>query len=172
MAKKRVKSDDALITIDSWEYVDGYVRNIGDLVMKITDAEHAAKDKIDEARVELAGEVKPLAEKINRYTRSIEAFAVTHKADFKNKRSRQLNFGVLGWRKSTSVSIKKNTLELIKKVFSRAKAKACIRVKETVDKDALAKFTDEQLVEVGARRKEKDVFYVEPDLPEAVDYVR
>ena len=55
-------------------------------------------------------------------------------------------------------------------MFSKAKAAACIRVKESVDKEALAKLTDEQLADIGARRKEKDVFFVEPALPEAVDY--
>jgi hypothetical protein len=39
-----------------------------------------------------------------------------------------------------------------------------------VDKEALAKLTEEQLTSVGARRKVKDVFFVEPSSQEAVDY--
>jgi phage host-nuclease inhibitor protein Gam len=139
--------------------------------MQIKQAEETAKDDINEIKAELAEKVKPLQEEIKLKVRSLEAFAALHKNDFGKKRSRKLNFGILGWRKSTSISIKKNTLELIKQVFTNAKQKMCIRVKESVDKEALAKLTEEQLASVGARRKEKDVFFVEPSSQEAVDYV-
>ncbi len=170
---KRVKPDKpVLLPVPNWEHADDFVRRISDLAKKITDAEQAAKDKINEVKADMADELKPLQEKIQLYTRSLEAFGAIHKADFGKKRSRKLNFGILGWRKSTSVSVTKKTLGLIKEVFSRAKAKQFIHTKETVDKEALAKLTDEQLAEVSARRKVKDDFFVEPAVPEVVDYVR
>jgi len=168
---KRVKSDKpVLLPVPNWLHANEFVRRIGDLTMQITAAEHKAKDDIDEAKAELAETVKPLQEKIKLYAQSLEAFAATHSKEFGKKRSKKLNFGLLGWRKSTSISIKKNIVEIIKRVFAKSQQKFYIRVKETVDKEALAKLTDEQLASVGARRKEKDVFFVEPDLPEAVDY--
>lgn len=172
MAKnKRVKSaKPVFLPIANWNEADNFVREVGDLQLKINQAEATTKDKIDEIKAELVEEVKPHQEAIKLHVQSLEAFAVTHRAHFKKQRSLKLNFGKLGWRKSTSISIKKNTLELIKQVFSKAKAAACIHVKESADKEALIKLTDEQLASVGARRKEKDVFFVEPDLPEAVDY--
>jgi len=172
MAKsKRVKSDKpAIIPINDWGHADNIVRKTGDLQQKINQAEHQAKDDINKIKAALAIAVKPFQEELKLLICSLEAFANSRREDFKKARSRKLNFGVLGWRKSSSVSIKKNTLERIKKVLSKAKARACIRTKESVDKDALAKFTDGQLASVGARREEKDVFFVEPDLPEAVDY--
>ncbi len=173
MAKnKRIKSkEQSFFPISDWEEADNFVRDIGDLRLKINQAEHRAKDSIDEIKAELAEEVKPHQEAIKLYHRSLEIFAANHPSGFGRKRSRKLNFGLLGWRKSTSISIKKNTFELIRAAFAKAKAKLYIRTKETVDKDALAKLTDEQLAAIGARRKEKDVFFVEPELPEAVDYV-
>ncbi len=172
MAKKRAKSDkQATLQIADWQKADEYVRIIGDLQMQITQAERTAADDINEVKLKLAEEVEPRQAAIKLHLRSLEAFCETHRPDFKKKRSRKLNFGTLGWRHSISIRTKKNTLERIKKVLSRAKALACIRVKEAVDKEALAKLTDGQLASVGARREEKDVFFVEPDLPEAVDYV-
>jgi len=172
MANKRVKSDKpALKQIENWGCANEYVRRIGDLQMKITEAEHKAADDINEAKAELAEKVKPLQQQIDTYIRSLEAFAKENwPGDSKSQRSMKLNFGTLGWRKSTSVIIKKTTLEKIKEVFARAKAAMCIITKETVSKEALAKLTDEELVSVGARREIKDDFFVEPDLPEAVDY--
>jgi phage host-nuclease inhibitor protein Gam len=168
---KRIKSDKpVLIPVLDWPFADEYIRQIGNLQMQIKQAEEAAKDDINEVKAELAKKVKPPQDKIKLYVRSLEAFAALHKKDFGKKRSRKLSFGILGWRKSHPISIKKNTLERIKQVFTKAKQKMYIRVKESVDKEALAKLTEEQLASVGARRKEKDVFFVEPSSQEAVDY--
>ena len=173
MAKnKRVKSDKPILRpCPDWQHADDFVRRIGDLQLQITAAEQKAKGDIDEIKADLVKQTKDLQEKVKLYTNSLEAFAATHSKEFGKKRSKKLNFGLLGWRKSTAISMKKNTLEIIKRVFAKAQQKFYIRVKETVNKEALAKLTDEQLASVGARRKEKDVFFVEPDLPEAVDYV-
>jgi len=168
---RRVKLDKpAIIEIRDWEHADTNLREIGDNQLAVRQAEDMAKTKIDEAKAELAVDTKPRKELINQITRSLEAFAVAHKADFKKTRSRKLNFGILGWRKTTSIKIKKTTLELIKEFFTPSKKRVCIRIKETVDKEALSKLTDEELASVKARRKVKDDFFVEPELPEAVDY--
>ncbi len=169
---KRIKPDKpTIVRITDWENADEHIRKIGDLQLEINQAEHTAKDKIDEAKADLAEKTKTLQEKIKLYARSLEVFAETNKDKFGKQKSKTLYFGTLGWRKSTSISIKKTTLELIKKVFSKAKAKAYIRTKETVDKESLARLTEKQLAKVGARRKIKDAFFVEPSFPGAVDYI-
>jgi len=167
----RVKSDKpVLLPVPDWKHADEMIARIGDFQMQIIQAEHKASDDIKEVKADLAENVKDLQGKVKLYVQSLDAFCTTHQADFGKQRSRKLNFGILGWRKSTSVKTKKTTLELIKKVFSRARAAACIRVKESVDKEVLARLTDEQLASVAARREVKDVFFVEPDKMQAVDY--
>jgi hypothetical protein len=118
----------------------------------------------------LTERAKPFNEKIDLCTRSLEAFAIANKKAFGKQRSRKLQFGTIGWRKSTSTKIKKTTLQLIKDVFSAAKAKTLIIVKESVDKQALAKLSDEDLAKVDAKRHVKDLFFVEPDLTKAVNH--
>lgn len=168
---KRVKSDKPILrSVPNWEHADNFIRRIGELQQKIQAEEAKAKSKIDQVKMNLAKQVKPHQGTIEVYMRSLEAYAISHKDDFKKQKSRKLNFGVIGWRKSTPINIKKKTLDLIKQVFSKAKAAACIRIKESVDKEALAKLTDEQLASVGAQRKSKEVFFVEPDLIEIADY--
>ncbi len=171
MAKRRVKSaKPAIIPIESWQQADDILRKLGDSQLAINRAEALAKTRIDDAKKQLAVEVAPQQEQIDICVRSLEAFCSAHKDSFRRAKSRQMNFGVVGWRKSTSIRTKKTTLELIKEFFTPSKKKACIRIKETVDKEALSKLTDEELVSVDARREVKDDFYAEPDLPEAVDY--
>lgn len=171
MAKSsRVKSDKPILPIKSWKDADARVREVGDCQLRIRDLEQKARDKIDVIKAELAAEVSGYQELITLTHRSLEAFAVNRQADFSDRRSRKLDFGVVGWRKSISISVKKTTIDRIKEVFSRQKAKQFIRTRETVDKEALARLTDEQLVGIGARRVHKDVFFVEPDFPEAANH--
>jgi len=168
---KRLKSDKpALIEIKDWAAADVIIRRIYQYQCVIDEASQKATKNINEIKDSLTRSVNFEQEKIRQLTISLEAFALAHKADFGKDRSRKLNFGLLGWRKSTSVVIKKTTLEKIKAGFAKAKAAMCIITKETVSKEALAKLTDEDLASVGARREVKDDFFVEPDLPEAVDY--
>jgi phage host-nuclease inhibitor protein Gam len=166
---KRIKSDKQIETIADWQKADELIKQIGELQLKIKEHEAAASEVINDARAELAEAVEPLYKKITVLTDSLEAFAANHVEDFGKAQSRKLNFGLLGWRKSTSISIKAATLELVKKIFGK-KAKAYIRTKEEVDKEAMSKLTDQQLASVDARRKPKEVFFVEPLLPDAVDY--
>lgn len=171
MANRRVKSDNiAPAQISNFEEADKALQQLGDLQLAINQAEHTAKTKINEAKDDMLETTKPLQEQIKQHVRALEVFASANKKAFGKARSKKLLNGKLGWRKSTSISIKKTTLELIKKVFSRKKALSLIIVKESIDKNAVAKLTDEQLVSINARRENKDVFYAEPDLPEAVDY--
>ena len=171
MANNRVKSDrPVLIEIRDWKHADELVRKIGEQQLEIQRTEGLAKEAIDKAKSELAESVKRPQEKTRLYCRSLEAFSTSNRGIFGKQRSLKLNFGVLGWRKSTSISIKKTTLGLIKQVFSAAKAKTLAHIKETVDKEALAKLTDEQLASVDARRKVKDDFFVEPSTPKAADH--
>lgn len=169
---KRVKSaKPAIIAIKDWGQADAMLREIGDNQLLIRESQANAKATIDECKADLASDVNPRLKLIDQLTRSLEAFAVSHKADFCKARSRKLNFGTVGWRQTTSIGItKKTTVELIREVLSLSRAAICIIRKETVSKDGLGKLTDEELAGLGARRKVKDDFFVEPDLPEAVDY--
>jgi len=167
----RLKSkDQPLIEIRDWEAADKILAELADMYLAVKAVESRAAGQIEEAKLELAEAVGPVHEKIGVRVRSLEAFANGHRDEFGPQRSRKLNFGKMGWRKSTSISVSKKTLGLIKEVFSKARAALFIHVKETPDKEALAKLTDRELAEVGARRKVTDEFFADPDIPEAVDY--
>ncbi len=173
MAKKsnRVKSDSTYkFIVANWVAAQENVRRIGDLQCRIRIAEAEAKVKIDKITAALQRATSSDHDEISRRAEGIEAFAEPYLKHSKTTRSRKTPYGVFGWRMSTSISVStKYTLELIKQVFKR-RAKQYIHVKETPDKDALAKLKDEKLATVKARRIVKDDFFVEPTLPEAVDY--
>ncbi len=172
MPKKsnRVKSDNKLIAVTGWRHADELLRQIGDAQLAIQAQEAEAAGIINKTKEHLAEAAKPLHEQIKILTLRLEVFAAHSRHDFEGKKSKDLTFGTLGWRLSKSIRIKKDaTLELIKQVFKR-RAKRFIHVTEKPDKEALAKLTDEELATVKARRIVKDDFFVEPKIPEAVDY--
>ncbi len=170
MAKtRRVKSDRQLVKLSGWKSVDNAVRKIGTLQRDIENAGTKATDKIEAIKAQLAEDVKAAQDGVKICTESIEAWVVAHRKELKNKQSRKLNHGTIGWRKSTAISVKKTTVGLLKKVLGR-KASQYLHVKETPDREAMAGLTDEQLATVGARRRHKDVFFVAPDIIEAADY--
>jgi uncharacterized protein YbjQ (UPF0145 family) len=79
-----------------------------------------------------------------------------------------LQFGTVGFQKSTSLAVKKDSLQRIKDVYG-INCGQYINTRETPDKDALAKLTDKDLAEIGATRIIKETFYAEPDGLESVD---
>ena len=81
---------------------------------------------------------------------------------FKDRKSQKLSFGEFGYRKSTAISVKKTTLELLKKL----KLDRYIRVKEEIDKDLMAEMSDESLAQVDAVRKVKDAFFCQANREE------
>ncbi len=174
MPKKsnRVKSDSKLITVTGWLHADKLLRQMADAQLAIQAAEAEAAETINAAKAELAVASKPLHEQIKTITLSLEVFATQNRHDFEGRKTKSLQFGNLGWRLSSAIRIKKDTtLELIKQVFKRrSRQLQFIHVKESPDKDALAKLTDEELASLKARRVVTDDFFVEPQYPEAVDY--
>jgi phage host-nuclease inhibitor protein Gam len=81
---------------------------------------------------------------------------------FKDRKSVDLSFGTFGYRKSTSISVKRTTLDLLKDLH----LDKFIRLKEEPDKDAMAVMTDEELAQVDAVRKVKDAFFCEANKEE------
>jgi phage host-nuclease inhibitor protein Gam len=170
MAKdKRVKSAKKLVKIESWSGADAVVRTIGDMQVDIQKAEAVAKKKVDIITAQLAEDVKPQREAIELYTESLNAFAAMNRNDFSGQQSKQLNFGTIGWRKSSIIIVKKATAGLIEAVFGK-RAAQYMHVKVTPNKKAMAKLTDDELASVAAQRKGKEVFYVEPFERKAADY--
>jgi phage host-nuclease inhibitor protein Gam len=171
MVKRVHVVEPAVVPIENWEAADSLIREIGDLQREIAAGEKKATENINKINEGLKEWVKLPLKRITLLTQSLEAFAAMHRDDFGGAKSHKLHFGSIGWRLSVSISIAKYTLELLKKRLSKEPAFAgCIRIKESVDKEALAKCTDAQLVTVSAQRDEKDIFFVEPVDFKTVDY--
>lgn len=149
--------------LESLDDVNLALRDIG-LMEKELDAidAKAAKD-IAEIKTKAAKDGEELRKDIATTAAKIQAYAEYNKAElFKDKKSVDLSFGKIGFRQSTKISVKKTTLELLKKLGF----KSCVRIKEECDKDAMGNLSDEDLKSVDAARKVSNDFFCEANMEE------
>jgi len=149
--------------LESLEDVNLALRDIGLAEKELEAIDNEANKQIAEIKTETAKKGEKLRLRIQDLSAKIAAFAEYNKADlFKDNKSVELSFGKFGWRKTTKISVKKTTLELLR----RMNLLKCIRTKEEPDKNAMAELTDEELLQVDAVRKVSDDFFCEADTEE------
>lgn len=149
--------------IASLEDANIALRDIG-LAQKELDAiDSETNRKIAELKTSAAKQGEELRKAIAEKSAKLQAFADYNRDElFKDRKSLELSFGSFGYRKSTKISVKKTTLELLKKFGM----KKFIRQKEEPDKEALAGLSDEDLRKVDAARKVSNDFFCEAKVEE------
>jgi len=149
--------------LESLQDVDTALRNLGLLEREIEKIDADAQKEIGEIKAAAAKTGEPYRARIAETVAKIQAFADYNKTDlFKDKKSVDLTFGVFGYRKSTSISVKKSTVGLLEKL----NLDKYIRTEKQPDKEAMKQMDDEALAQVDAVRKIKDDFFCESNREE------
>lgn len=149
--------------IKTLEDADLALKEIGLLEHELEAIDGEANKKIAEIKADCAKQGEGLRKRITDLSALLGAFAEYNREElFKDRKSQKLSFGEFGYRKSTAISIKKTTLELLKKL----KLDRYIRIKEEIDKDLMAEMSDEALAQVDAVRKVKDAFFCQANREE------
>jgi len=149
--------------IETLEEANMVLKEIGLLERELEGIDAEAHKKIADIKSVAAKEGEGIRERITYDSSLLGAYAEYNRDDlFKDKKSVQLSFGSFGYRKSTSISVKKTTLELLRKL----KLDKYIRIKEEPDKEAMANLDDDTLAQVDSVRKVKDDFFCEADKEE------
>jgi len=149
--------------IENLDQANLVLKEIGILEKELESIDSEAHKQIAVIKEEAVKKGQKIRERIFGDSEALSAFAAYNKDEiFKEKKTIQLSFGSFGYRKSTSISVKKTTLELLKKL----NLDKYIRIKEEPDKDAMAGLDDETLAQVDSVRKVKDDFFCEADKEE------
>jgi phage host-nuclease inhibitor protein Gam len=149
--------------INSLEDANLVLKEIGLLEKELESIDSEAHKLIAEIKSDAVKKAEGIRKRIVDDSALLGAYAEYNRGDlFKDKKSVQLSFGSFGYRKSTSISVKKTTLELLKKL----NLTKYIRLKEEADKEAMADLDDDTLAQVDAVRKVKDDFFCEADKEE------
>jgi len=102
-------------------------------------------------------------ERLQALENGLLAFAEYNKGElFRERRSRELDFGTLGYRRSSEVKpIAKHTFAMVLGRCKDLGLMEAIRTKEELNREELHTWSAERLAMVGARRVEKDAFWFE-----------
>lgn len=166
MAKTKPQTEQ-VTTIKSWQEVDGTLRAIAVIDSKVLSEETLMANEILKAQERyLPGIQKLQSEKIG-LERDIQLYCESQKERFAESRSQDLNYGKVGFRRSTGAlkTLKGFTWESVKNLIKASKKfrDLFIRVKEDIDKQAIlgANLKAEELAKIGVQIAQEDSFYYE-----------
>lgn len=164
MARKRLEN--TLPALKSWDDVDYALMRIGSEQRSVEAIEAEMQIAIDRAKKEAADQAEPHKQLITQLEQQINAFTEEHRSDMGDKKSKTLNFGSVGFRKSTKITLPKaktRLAEIIDMLRGRGMTD-CIRVDDPkIDKEALKKYPESDIIAVGAGLKVEDVMWYEVD---------
>lgn len=161
MARTKIKDE---IKLKSWLDVDAALREIGEKQIALDEIEGDMNKRINEVKEAFKLEAKPYQERIEQLGKDIKEY-VTEFRDELNGKTKVLNFGKTGFRLSTVLSLpsaKDKVAKIIEKLRNRG-MEDCINVTEKIDKEALKKYDETTIIELGGTLKKTDTFWYEPD---------
>lgn len=160
---KRVKVE-APKPYATWDEADEALRQIGEAQRAIEAEEHRMQEEIDLAKEKAAAASLPYRTLIGDLEQRLAAFAELNREGLGSRKSREMNYGMLGYRKSTKVVLPRGAakvLEIIKKLRARGMGDCIITPAEKIDKDALKKYPPNDIVDIGASLDVQDAFWYE-----------
>lgn len=157
MARARIPNEPVL---KSWDDVDLNIKEIAECQIAIEQIEADMNQKISDIKLSAEMDAKPYKETIKVLERQIKDFVEANRSEL-NGKTKVLNFGRTGFRKSTKIVLRK--VENVIKNLKALNMLDCIKVKESVNKEVLKKYSDEEIARVGAIKKVEDVFWYEVD---------
>lgn len=165
MASKRMqigRTRVELPALGSWEAVDQALLEIGEIDVSLASIEGVLNTAIQVAKEAAAAEAGPAMEKRKALVRDIQSYCEARRVDFGNRKSRELNHGLVGWRESSSLKVL-DTEATIRRI-QEAGRKELLIVKVSVNKEAMGPLPTPDLDALGVKRQVVDAFFLQPDL--------
>lgn len=148
--------------LKSWDDVDMALRLKGECELGLDTIEADMNMRINDIKQESEKLAKPLKEKIKLLEGQIKEYAEENKTDIEG-RTKNLTFGKVGFRLSSSVAVPTKKLSKIIDNLRKFGMENCIKITETVNKEILETYSDKDIAKVGAARKVEDKFWCEAD---------
>lgn len=166
----RVKPQIQGMIIENIDEADRALQELCEISREVELINLEGNEKIDAVKADMQVRALPLNQRAEVIGAALNAFAIGNKKElFKKEKSRELNFGTIGFRASTKIK----TASKVKweNVLERLKEHELIdfiRVKEEVDKEKLKKAETSVLETVGCQVLTEDTFFYELDKEKVV----
>lgn len=155
MARKRIEG----ATLKSWEEVDSVLKQIVQSELEIETIEAQMNKELAEIKSDAEIKARPFKDKIKVLEIQVKEFVTLNKLDLDGK-SKELDFGKTGFRKSTKVVLPK-VVDKVIEMLKRNQMFDCIVTKETVNKDILKTYDEDVILRVGGSVRTEDTFWYE-----------
>ncbi|PKN07601.1 MAG: hypothetical protein CVU73_12720 [Deltaproteobacteria bacterium HGW-Deltaproteobacteria-8] len=152
------------LIINDLAQADEALRQLAEIAREQAAIESGLNEQIDSLKAAAKLQQEPLVAARKRLEDALGTFGLTRKDELfsERKRSVELNFGVIGFRKATSLrTLAKTTWAMVLKRIQDLGFTEGLRTKVEVDKDALRGWPDNRLETIGVRREAADEFYLE-----------
>ncbi|MBI4776692.1 MAG: host-nuclease inhibitor Gam family protein [Deltaproteobacteria bacterium] len=129
----------------------------------LEEIDREVRDRIDALKSDALTKATPLRQRLQELEAGLNLFAACERERlFRERRTVQLVFGAFGWRRSIRINPqpKWTWAKVLDRVRSLGLVEA-VRVREDLDREALHRWSDEKLMEVGAGRMELETFWYE-----------
>lgn len=163
MSRTRIPDAPALRT---WDDVNQVLMEIAAEEIRLAEIEGGMNVRINEAKEEAERCAAPIKAKVEQLGKQLKEFAELNRPDFGKAKSMTLTFGEVGFRASTSVVIKKALEDHIVGNLRKLGMSDCVRVVESVNKDVLATYPVDKIVQAGANLKKVDTFWYQTNKQE------
>lgn len=158
---KRIKPHPYIV--ENLQQAEGALAEIAALDRKIQDVNSSMQELIDLEKTKASQLCTPLVARRKEIADGIAIFARLNKQElFAKTKSRDLGFGVIGFRSSTKM-VQQNgvTAEMTIQRLQRFGLLTGIRTKYELNKDAMAAWPDERLESLGLKRQQSETFFIE-----------
>ena len=155
---KRIKPKN-FVRINSLEETNAALFEIAQLRAKLKMIDAKAEEEINKIKAKASTEAQPHLDRIDALEAGIYAYSEYYKDELfsPRKKTQELQFGLIGYRQSTKISVKRSCLDKLKEYeFIDA-----IRIQESVNKEVLKDWPDDRLKMVDAKKIVEDKFWYE-----------
>ena len=158
------------LTIKNMSQAEGALAEMSAISRKLSLIEGTMNEEIDSAKARAQQEGAPLIARYNELEKAVKAYGTLNKSRlFSGRRSLELAFGTISFRQSTRITLQHRvTEEMALQALRELGLPEGIRVKEELDRTAMADWPDSKLETVGMKRRTVDTISVDVKAEELV----
>ena len=151
------------LVIKDIQQVESILAEMSAIGRKLSLSESAMNEEIDNAKARAQQESAPLIARYNELEKAVKSFGTLNKSRlFAVKKSLDLTFGIISYRQSTRITLQHRVTEdMALQALRDLGLSEGIRIKEELDRTAMADWPDSKLETVGMKRRTVDTISVD-----------
>jgi phage host-nuclease inhibitor protein Gam len=152
------------VQLESWDAVDLTLSRIGELERQKAQLLAGMQQIIDDAKKDAKDKTDPITDNIAKLAAQIQAYAEGHRSEMGERKSKELTFGQLGWRSSTTLTLPSDPdrlSDLLNELQIRGMEDAIIYLQPKISKEKLREYDLNNVADLGVGVNIKDTFWLQ-----------